>query len=256
MMNAEPATSIAEDARRAFVLNDRPIIVDLIELTLNHGLFVVRSAQNFAEATRILETWGPDIAVLDMDHEDTPQVLHRLGASNTLRPSATPILGLTRRGDLATKLRAFDLGVDDILTIPFSPEELLARSIVITAAILATGPAARVDDHARGDGDRHPPSRGPDGHLGRAPDEHRAEPAVRAGEPGGQDGDARGDPRRRVGSRLHRREQHRRPPRPEPADQAPERLSPAAVHRDRPGKGYRFIPTFSNEGWNAEQPSE
>jgi DNA-binding response OmpR family regulator len=39
---------------------------------------------------------------------------------------------LTRRGDLRTKLRAFELGVDDILTMPFSPEELLARSIVIT----------------------------------------------------------------------------------------------------------------------------
>jgi two-component system response regulator RegX3 len=35
-------------------------------------------------------------------------------------------------GDLKTKLRAFDLGVDDILTTPFSPEELLARSLVIT----------------------------------------------------------------------------------------------------------------------------
>ena len=42
------------------------------------------------------------------------------------------MLGLTRRGDLQTKLRAFDLGVDDILTVPFSPEELLARAIVIT----------------------------------------------------------------------------------------------------------------------------
>jgi DNA-binding response OmpR family regulator len=44
----------------------------------------------------------------------------------------TPVLGLTRMGDLQTKLQAFDLGVDDILTVPFSPEELLARAIVIT----------------------------------------------------------------------------------------------------------------------------
>ena len=58
-------------------------------------------------------------------------MLTRLGASNTLRQSDTPILGLTRRGDLPTKLRAFDLGVDDVLAMPFSPDELLARSIVI-----------------------------------------------------------------------------------------------------------------------------
>ena len=72
------------------------------------------------------------MAVVDMDHDDSTALLQRLGASNTLTRSVTPVLGLTRRGDLKTKLRAFDLGVDDILTMPFSPEELLARSIVIT----------------------------------------------------------------------------------------------------------------------------
>ena len=72
------------------------------------------------------------MAVVDMDHDDSTALLQRLGASNTLARSVTPVLGLTRRGDLKTKLRAFDLGVDDILTMPFSPEELLARSIVIT----------------------------------------------------------------------------------------------------------------------------
>jgi two-component system, OmpR family, alkaline phosphatase synthesis response regulator PhoP len=120
------------DARGALVLHDRQLVVDLIELTLNHGLFVVRAAGNLAEADAILSRWSPDMAVVDMDNEDSADLLKRLGASNTLRRSLTPILGLTRRGDLATKLRAFDLGVDDILTVPFSPEELLARSIVIS----------------------------------------------------------------------------------------------------------------------------
>ena len=67
-----------------------------------------------------------------MDHDDSTALLQRLGTSNTLTRSVTPVLGLTRRGDLKTKLRAFDLGVDDILTMPFSPEELLARSLVVT----------------------------------------------------------------------------------------------------------------------------
>ncbi len=30
------------EARRALVLHDRSIVIDLIQLTLNHGLFVVR----------------------------------------------------------------------------------------------------------------------------------------------------------------------------------------------------------------------
>ena len=122
----------SDEARRALVLHDRPLVVDLIELTLNHGVFVVRAARSLAEADAILAEWRPHLAVVDMDHDDSTALLQRIGASNSLTRSVTPVLGLTRRGDLKTKLRAFDLGVDDILTVPFSPEELLARSIVIT----------------------------------------------------------------------------------------------------------------------------
>ena len=119
------------EARRAMVLHDRPLVVDLIQLTLNHGLFVVRAARSLSEAEVILAEWRPHMTVVDMDHDDSTELLARLGASNTLTRSVTPVLGLTRRGDLRTKLKAFDLGVDDILTMPFSPEELLARCIVI-----------------------------------------------------------------------------------------------------------------------------
>jgi DNA-binding response OmpR family regulator len=120
------------EASRALVLHDRPLVVDLITLTLNHGVFAVRAASSLAEAEAILEAWAPNISVVDMDHDDATAVLKLLGASNTLKRSGTPVLGLTRRGDLKTKLRAFDLGVDDILTMPFSPEELLARAMVIS----------------------------------------------------------------------------------------------------------------------------
>lgn len=131
-MAAAPAPLPDADVRRALVLHDRQLVVDLIELTLNHGLFVVRAAHTLAEANEILVDWHPHLAVVDMDHDDSTALLGRLGESNRLRERVTPALGLTRRGDLRTKLRAFDLGVDDILTVPFSPEELLARAIVIT----------------------------------------------------------------------------------------------------------------------------
>ena len=88
------------EAHRALVLHDRQLVVDLIELTLNHGLFVVRAARDLAEAETILAEWRPHMAVVDMDHDDSTALLHVLGASNTLTRSATPVLGLTRRGDL------------------------------------------------------------------------------------------------------------------------------------------------------------
>ena len=127
-----------DNGRRALVLHDRALVVDLIELTLNHGLFVVRAAATMAEAEAILAEWRPHLAVVDMDHDDSAALLQRLGASNTLTKSVVPVLGLTRRGDLKTKLRAFELGVDDILTVPFSPEELLARTIVIGRRAIGT----------------------------------------------------------------------------------------------------------------------
>jgi len=138
MVEARPG-SPAVEAHRALVLHDRTLVVDLIELTLNHGLFLVRPARNLAEAEAILAAWRPHLAVIDMDHDDSTALLGRLGVSNRLTKRVTPALGLTRRGDLKTKLRAFDLGVDDILTMPFSPEELLARSIVITRRATGIG---------------------------------------------------------------------------------------------------------------------
>ena len=47
------------------------------------------------------------------------------------RRDRLPLIALTKRGDLKTKLAAFDAGVDDIVTVPFSPEELVARVLAL-----------------------------------------------------------------------------------------------------------------------------
>ena len=70
----------AVEARRALVLHDRQLVVDLIELTLNHGVFEVRAASNLADAEAILDEWRPHMTVVDMDHDDSTALLNRLGA--------------------------------------------------------------------------------------------------------------------------------------------------------------------------------
>src|SRR5450755_947225 len=67
--------------------------------------------------------------MLDVDL-DGAQPMALLGAKH-VGGMRLPVLGLTRRGDLKTKLAAFEAGVDDILTVPFAPEELLARVIAL-----------------------------------------------------------------------------------------------------------------------------
>ena len=82
-----------EEVRRALVLHELPLVVDLIELTLNHGLFAVRAASRIEEAERILADWHPHMAVIDMDHADSADLLRRLGASGTLRAARSPPWG-------------------------------------------------------------------------------------------------------------------------------------------------------------------
>jgi len=51
---------------------------------------------------------------------------------DSTRPGAgVPVIALTRRGDLTAKLTAFDRGVDDFLTVPFSPEEFVSRVLAV-----------------------------------------------------------------------------------------------------------------------------
>jgi len=66
-----PQEAHSQEPRRALVLHDRQLVVDLITLTLNHGLFVVRAARNLAEAEAILGAWQPHM-ILAVPPTPTP----------------------------------------------------------------------------------------------------------------------------------------------------------------------------------------
>jgi DNA-binding response OmpR family regulator len=114
---------------RVLVVLDRPMMVELIKMTLNHGVYTTRTATSANAVAAALTEWQPHLAILDMDL-DGIQVMKLLGAT-PVGGMRLPVIGLTRRGDLKTKLAAFEAGVDDISTIPFAPEELLARIIAL-----------------------------------------------------------------------------------------------------------------------------
>jgi two-component system, OmpR family, KDP operon response regulator KdpE len=116
---------------RVFVLTDQRLIAEMVKLTLNHGVYVTRHARDVDDARTILAEWHPQLAIIDMD-AGGDRVVRQIGKDPQGKRTRIPILALTRRGDLRTKMAAFDLGVDDIMTIPISPEELLARVLVIT----------------------------------------------------------------------------------------------------------------------------
>jgi DNA-binding response OmpR family regulator len=114
---------------RVLLVLERPVLAELITLTLNHGVCTTRAATVASEVETTVAKWQPHLVILDTDLY-AAQISSLVG---TLTPSGgrPPIIGLTRRGDLKTKLVAFESGVDDILTVPFAPEELLARVIAV-----------------------------------------------------------------------------------------------------------------------------
>jgi DNA-binding response OmpR family regulator len=116
---------------RVLLVLDQPLVAELVKLTLNHGVYEVQHAVSAAEALVILSYWRPHLVLLDMDLEgvDGARVMERIGPAAGGGP--IPAIALTRRGDLRTKLEAFERGVDDIMTLPFPPEELLARVVAV-----------------------------------------------------------------------------------------------------------------------------
>jgi DNA-binding response OmpR family regulator len=114
---------------RALLVIDQRVLADVVKLALNHGHYNTRVAQTVAEASTALADWRPHLVVLDMDIAGS-EILERL-ADTTRKGGRLPVIALTRRGDLKAKLVAFDRGVDDILTVPFSPEEFVARVLAI-----------------------------------------------------------------------------------------------------------------------------
>lgn len=114
---------------RVLLVLDQPVLAGVIQLALAHGPYLTRVAATKDDATSALETWQPHLAVIDMDLlNGTFLGQLRPGAAD---PRPLPVIALTRRGDLAAKLAAFEQGADDIMTVPFSPEEFVARTLAL-----------------------------------------------------------------------------------------------------------------------------
>ncbi len=136
---------------RVLLITDQPVLAKLISLTLDHGTFAVRVAPTIAEGLARLARGDPHLVILDMDLDATGsgRVMDEIGHEGS-RAARVPVIALTRRGDLHTTLAAFDRGVDDIITVPFSPEELLARALAVVRRAyretIAFAPVVRVGD--------------------------------------------------------------------------------------------------------------
>ncbi|MGZ4339432.1 MAG: response regulator transcription factor [Gaiellaceae bacterium] len=110
---------------RILVIEDEPRILDFLRLGLEAEGFVVDAAEDGATGLRRALDEPYELVVLDLL---LPRLdgLRLLGELRRARADL-PVLILSARTDLPTKLRGFDLGANDYLAKPFSFDELVAR---------------------------------------------------------------------------------------------------------------------------------
>ena len=106
------------------VADDDPDLLDIIGYALRSDGQRVITATRGDVALELARSRRPDMAILDvmMPEMDGFEVCRRLR-----RESHMPILLLTARGEVSSKVSGLDLGADDYVTKPFSHKELLAR---------------------------------------------------------------------------------------------------------------------------------
>ena len=133
-MNETPPKSTGTPSRgasappRCLIVVSEPLLARLVHLTLNHGLYERRIVTTIAQAKGTLETWQPHLVLIDLDLDDPGEPIDLIGLRRRIG-GRFPIIALTRHDDMRTKLAAFERGVDDLLTVPFAPEELVARAL-------------------------------------------------------------------------------------------------------------------------------
>jgi DNA-binding response OmpR family regulator len=115
-----------ETPRCLIVTQDR-FLARLVDLLLDHGAYERRQVSGAREAERAIEEWRPHLAILDIDIDQGRGV--DLVDGWKARGLRLPIIGVTRRNTIQARLGAFERGIDDLLVVPFPPEELVARSI-------------------------------------------------------------------------------------------------------------------------------
>lgn len=110
---------------KVLIVDDEVGIRDVIKEYCLFENFEVLEAEDGEEAIRIIKN-NSDINIIVLDI-----MMPKMDGYTTLKEvrkiSTTPVIMLSARSEEYNKLLSFELGVDDYVTKPFSPKELIAR---------------------------------------------------------------------------------------------------------------------------------
>jgi DNA-binding response OmpR family regulator len=114
----------AGPAPRLLVVDDERPIRDMLELGLRHRGFDVRSVADGQAALPVVREWKPELILLDvmMPKIDGLSMLPMLR-----RITEAPIVMLSAKGELESRVQGLEGGADDYIAKPFEMPELVAR---------------------------------------------------------------------------------------------------------------------------------
>tara|TARA_Y100001970_G_scaffold90782_1_gene114512 strand:+ start:5862 stop:6539 length:678 start_codon:yes stop_codon:yes gene_type:complete len=106
------------------VVDDDDKIKELIKQFLNEKGFIVSTASNAEQAKEKIETFNFNLMVLDvmMPGQSGYELTKEIKESRNI-----PIILLTAKGEVESRIHGLELGADDYLGKPFEPKELLLR---------------------------------------------------------------------------------------------------------------------------------
>jgi DNA-binding response OmpR family regulator len=106
------------------VVDDEPIVRDVIVRYLQRDGFTTLEAGDGDRARELIETAEPTLVVLDvmLPGTDGLELCRWIRSRSDL-----PVIMLTARGEESDRIVGLELGADDYVTKPFSPRELAAR---------------------------------------------------------------------------------------------------------------------------------
>ena len=114
-------------ATRILIVEDDPDIAELVARYLDKAGFSTERAASGREALQTIAARPPDLIMLDLmlPHVDGLEVCRLVRATEAT--AAIPIIMLTARAEESERIVGLELGADDYLAKPFSPNELVAR---------------------------------------------------------------------------------------------------------------------------------
>lgn len=120
------------------VVDDEQSISEVVSLYLTRSGYTVKVVHDGKAALHFLTQHKPDLVVLDLmlPGIDGWEITRRLRAEGN-----TPIIMLTARKEEADRILGLEMGADDYVIKPFSPQELVSRVRAVLRRVQGAAPS-------------------------------------------------------------------------------------------------------------------